>query len=61
MVAPNNLDELTAAIEVMIEKHHTYDKIKMHQSAVEKYSYNAIGKQLTEIYNQCIDNQHATR
>lgn len=61
MVAPNNLDELTAAIEVMIEKHHTYDKTKMHQSAVEKYSYNAIGKQLTEIYNQCIDNQHATR
>jgi L-malate glycosyltransferase len=54
MVPPNNLDELTAAIEMMIEKYKNYDKTKMHQYAVEKYSYKAIGDELTAVYEQCI-------
>lgn len=61
MIPPNNLKELTDAIEEMIEKRHTYDKAKMHQSAVEKYSYNAIGKKLTELYSQCIDSQNVAQ
>ncbi len=54
LISPNNLDELVAAMEDMIEKCHTYDKLKMHQSAIDKFSYRAIGNQLTDIYNQCI-------
>lgn len=59
LVEPNNLSQLTAAMEKMIEQHATYNKTTMHQSAVEKYSYRAIGRQLTTIYHQCIEPKEA--
>lgn len=54
LVSPNNLTEFVSAIEKMIEIYNTFDKQDMHQSAIEKYSYRAIGNRLTDIYNECI-------
>lgn len=54
LVEPRNKDQMVDAMIKMINSHHLYDKTEMHKSAVSLYSYEAIGKQLSEIYSDVI-------
>lgn len=54
LVEPRNKKQMTDAMVKMINSHHIYNKTKMHKSAVSLYSYEAIGKQLSEIYSEII-------
>jgi glycosyltransferase involved in cell wall biosynthesis len=52
VVPSNDLKALVEAMEQMAEKHGLYDKSLMHRQAREKYSYEAIGKQLAGVYSR---------
>lgn len=52
VIPPDNLDALVDAMKQMAENYKSYDKNEMHRKASEKYSYQAIGQQLAEIYAQ---------
>lgn len=54
LVPSKDLNALVLAIETMINKYKTYDKQKMHEDAVKKYSYQAIAKLLSDIYGKYV-------
>lgn len=54
LVEPRNKEQMVDTMIKMINSHHLYDKTEMHKSAVSLYSYEAIGKQLSEIYSDVI-------
>lgn len=58
LVEPNNQAQMVEAMKKMIETHHLYNKQEMHQSAIAQYSYEAIGKQLTELYAILLQKQN---
>lgn len=55
LVRPNDPDDLADAIRHIIERRHTFDARAIATTASDRYSLNAIGSVLTEIY------QSATR
>jgi glycosyltransferase involved in cell wall biosynthesis len=50
IIPPNNLDALIEAMKQMAVNYKSYNKKEMHRKASEKYSYQAVGLQLAEIY-----------
>ena len=53
LVPPRNDRALTEAMEHMLDHHSEYDRAAIRQAG-KKYSYEAVGKQLVSIYEQCI-------
>ena len=53
LVPPRNDQALTEAMEHMLDHHSEYDQAAIRQAG-KKYSYEAVGKQLVSVYEQCI-------
>ena len=51
LVPPRNDRALTEAMEHMLDHHSEYDRAAIRQAG-KKYSYEAVGKQLKEIYEE---------
>lgn len=60
IVEPRNIKELVKAMFEMMDKHNVYDKNLLHEMAVEKYSYEAISHQFTDIYKLIIEPKSQT-
>jgi len=50
LIPPRDTDALAKAMETMALTYKNYNKEEMHQEASQKYSYEAVGKQLSGIY-----------
>jgi len=59
LVSTEDQDALVLAIKEQLLRLDKYDSNEMHQKAVQKFSYQAIGTRFTEIYEAIIDN-HAS-
>ena len=59
LVSIEDQDALVLAIKEQLLRLDKYDSSEMHQKAVQKFSYQAIGTRFTEIYEAIIDN-HAS-
>ncbi len=46
-----NIDELAAAMENMIHNYAKYDRHEIAQNALNKFSYETVGKQYVDLYN----------
>ncbi|MDD3877428.1 MAG: glycosyltransferase [Bacteroidales bacterium] len=51
LMEPRDEKGLLALCNKMLDTFQTYDKIKLHQYALDNFSYESVGKKFTEIYN----------
>ena len=54
LVEAKDVTGLAVAMERMIDGHRSYDRKKIAENAVSKFSYGVIGKKLDEIYSAVI-------
>ncbi len=54
LVSPADEDMLLEKLNHMLDNYHTFDREKIRDEAVQKYSYSVIGKQFNEIYKNII-------
>jgi len=55
LVEPNNIDQLTNAMEFMYKKYGDYDLKEISDDCIDKYGYKTIGNKLIEIYKQALN------
>ena len=60
LVAPKDEKALYETCMKMLDNCHTYNKTNLHKYALDNFSYESVGRQLTEIYYQFIlsDKKH---
>lgn len=56
LIPPNDIESLTNAILKMLDNYSIYDNEKMHQNAVAQFSYEAISKVYSGLYEDIIIN-----
>ena len=54
LVESNNLHQLADAMNELIENKLNYNAIEISKKAIQKYSYESVGKKINEIYNALI-------
>lgn len=54
LVSPGNIDELTNALDYMLDHYKDYDPRAIARYAQEKYSYETVGAQIDKLYRQAI-------
>lgn len=54
LVPPDDAPALAEAISAMLDSYGRYDATQIAASARERYSYEAVGKQLDEIYREAV-------
>jgi len=54
LVPPKNINELTKAIDYMLEHHQDYLPEKISQYAKDKFSHEEVGKQLDRVYHEIV-------
>jgi glycosyltransferase involved in cell wall biosynthesis len=55
LVPPNDVALLTKAMQDMIDNYARYSNKQIAETASQLYSYDAVGKQLNDIYIQAIE------
>jgi len=50
LIEPKNMQQLTEAIRYMMRHHKKFDKLKLHQHVQSRFSYQVVGKQISDIY-----------
>jgi glycosyltransferase involved in cell wall biosynthesis len=50
LIEPNNQEELESAILYMLDNWHRYDSEKLREYAEERFSYDAVGERIYEVY-----------
>jgi glycosyltransferase involved in cell wall biosynthesis len=55
LVAPQNEDELFAAMNKMINEYQKYNREKISEEAIRKYNYETIGKQFHDQYKEILN------
>ena len=53
LLAPKDEEALFNACNNMLDNLNKYDKEKLHQYALDKFSYESVGRVLTKIYKNC--------
>jgi glycosyltransferase involved in cell wall biosynthesis len=59
LIAKGDEKSLVGELDAMLDRMDTYDRKKIREEAVGKYSYTVIGKQFIEIYKDVIDKEGA--
>lgn len=54
LVKPKDIDELIKAVDYMLDYYQDYSSDKISQYAKERFSYESVGKVLTEVYEEII-------
>ena len=54
LIPPGNENELSAAMNNMINEYHKFDRATISANAMKKYSYTAIGKQFMDLYKEIL-------
>ncbi len=54
LAIPANADSLREILNRMLDRYPTYDRTKLTTTARQRYNYAAVGRQLDEIYRECI-------
>jgi glycosyltransferase involved in cell wall biosynthesis len=54
LVESNNIQQLADAMNELIENKSNYNSIEISKKAIQKYSYESVGKKINEIYNALI-------
>ncbi len=54
LVESNNIQQLADAMNELIENKSNYNAIEISKKAIQKYSYESVGKKISEIYNALI-------
>ena len=60
LVASENIDELTNAMQSMIDKYDNYDKVSIAKLAFKAFNYDKVGGQYVDIYNTILSNEETT-
>lgn len=55
LVSSKNENELFVAMNKVIDEYNTYDRKKISEDAIKKYSYGSIGKQLFDLYKEILN------
>lgn len=55
LVEPNNPEKFATAFQEIIDNTSNYDNEKISESAVKEFSYNSVGKQITQIYENVLN------
>jgi len=55
LVEPNNPEKFAAAFQEIIDNISNYNNEKISESAVKEFSYNSVGKQITQIYETVLN------
>ncbi len=54
LIESNNVQQLTDAMNEIIENKSNYNSIEIATKAIQKYSYESVGNKINEIYNSLI-------
>jgi len=57
LIKPKDEQELVLSLNAMLDNLNTYDAQFLHQYAEDNFSYEAVGKQFYEVYNELLKNQ----
>jgi glycosyltransferase involved in cell wall biosynthesis len=57
LVDAKDENSLFEKLNSMLDKHMSYDKEDLRRSAIEQYSYEAVGKKFSDIYSRIVQNK----
>ena len=55
LIKKGDEEALYSALDYMLDNYQNYDSVRMQRVAEEKYSYQAVGRMLYEVYRKVID------
>ncbi|HLK31066.1 MAG TPA: glycosyltransferase [Puia sp.] len=57
LIESANEDALKEAIRIMVKDYHQYNRAAISKNAIQKFSYEEIGKQISQLYQQVLFHQ----